>query len=457
MATGAVPLPVRQCLLLFVLQLRKDLCDFDHTSVKKFPVPLPLLQSRIDRKASVAFVLITLGIDAFGVGVAIPVMPELVRQLSRHQSVSAPIWVAMLVSGYAFAQFLMAPILGGLSDRFGRRRVILLSVCGICLNYILLAVAPTLGWILFGRLMAGATAANVSCSTAYIADVTPPEQRAARFGLVSATFGLGFVLGPAVGGLIGGHSLRAPFVLSAVMCGLNVIYGFFVLPESLPPAMRRPFSWRRANPVGTLGVIGDDRYLRLLAMAWAGLWVGISTLQSVFVLYMGIRFGWHTAQNGLALAIVGSAQALIQSFGVKRLVQRFGEWRTAMMGCGFACVAYLLYAVAPVVWLVFPCLLLQAIGSIAPPAIQAMVSRRVGPLRQGETQGALSSVGGLTQFMAPLVAGAALNFGTAPHSPIHFAGLPWLIGACAYAAAMLCIRLSQRWTQTASAGEPAAS
>jgi DHA1 family tetracycline resistance protein-like MFS transporter len=396
------------------------------------------------RRASVGFVLVTLGIDAFGVGVVIPVIPELVRRLSGPMMANASIWVAILVSAYALTQFIAAPILGGLSDRFGRRPVILLSVGGICLNYILLAAAPSLGWILAGRLLAGATGANTAASTAYIADVTPPEQRAQRFGLVGATFGLGFVLGPALGGLVGEYWLRGPFVLSAVLAGLNALYGLLVLPESLAADARRPFDWRRANPIGSLAGMARDGFTLRLAGAWSGLWFGINVLQSVFVLYTTLRFRWTPVDNGLALACVGLCQALAQGFAVKPAVRRLGEPRAALLGCGLSAVAFAVYAFAPNGAVLFLGIALQSAGSIAPAAIRAMLSARGGATRQGELQGGLASVEGLTQIGAPLLAGGLLGAFSAPHAAIYFPGAPLLTTAAVYLVAMLCVASATR-------------
>jgi DHA1 family tetracycline resistance protein-like MFS transporter len=417
----------------------------------------PIAAGRKSRQASVIFVLITLGIDAFGVGVVIPVLPELVRHLSGHAIANASIWVAILVSAYAFAQFLAAPVLGGLSDRFGRRPVILMSVSGICINYILLAVAPSLGWILIGRLLAGATAANSSAAAAYIADITPPELRAKRFGLIGATFGLGFVLGPAIGGLIGGYALRGPFILSAVMAGLNALYGVFVLPESLPPERRRPFDWRRANPVGSLLTLFADGFLARLALAWSGLWFGICVLQAVFVLYTGIRFHWGALANGAAFALVGLSQALVQSLLVQRVVARLGEARTALLGCALDATAFVLFAFAPTGWFMVLPILVQAAGSIAAPAVRAMLSAHVGPARQGEVQGATSSIEGLTQIAAPLLAGSLFGAFSRPGAPLHFPGIPFLLGAATYLLAFAFIAAAARWSRRQPPAAPASA
>ncbi len=306
------------------------------------------------RQARVAFVLATLGIDALGFGIVVPIVPNLVVQLSHLPPSAASFWVGALLASFSAMQFLCAPLLGALSDRFGRRPVLLMSLSGVCFNYLMLAWAPSLPWLFIGRLIAGATAANVSAATAYIADVTPPQLRAQRFGLVGATFGLGFVLGPALGGVLGGYGLRLPFLGAALLAGLNVLYGLFVLPESLPPERRRAFAWRRANPVGTLGAIAADRDYGRLALAWCCAWFSIGTLQSSFVLANDLRLGWGPAQNGAALAAVGLGSALVQGLLVRRIVPRLGERRAALLGYALAACAYLLFAFADRGWICTP-------------------------------------------------------------------------------------------------------
>jgi DHA1 family tetracycline resistance protein-like MFS transporter len=255
--------------------------------------------------ASVRFILITLVIDALGFGLVVPIVPSLVFKLSGMTISGASMWVGWLLAAFALMQFVCAPLLGGLSDRFGRRPVLLLSLSGICANYVLLAWAPSLMWLFLGRLIAGATAANAATATAYIADVTPPQKRASQFGLVGAAFGVGFVVGPALGGLLGSHSLRLPFYAAAALAGCNVLYGLFVLPESLPPTRRRAFEWRRANPLGSLRVVMANRDLARLAIAWGSIWFALGALQSTFVLANEVRFGWDTQHNGMALALAG--------------------------------------------------------------------------------------------------------------------------------------------------------
>jgi DHA1 family tetracycline resistance protein-like MFS transporter len=388
------------------------------------------------RSASVRFILITLVIDALGFGLVVPIVPSLVLKLSGLPVSGASVWVGLLLTAYALMQFICAPLLGGLSDRFGRRPVLLLSLSGICANYLLLAWAPSLMWLFLGRLIAGATAANASTATAYIADVTPPKDRAGQFGLVGAMFGVGFVLGPAVGGMIGTYGLRLPFIVAAGLAGCNLLYGMFVLPESLPPERRRPIDWRRANPMGSLRLVMASRNLGRLAIAWGTIWFALGALQSTFVLANQTRFGWDTRHNGLALAVAGLGSAVVQGLLVRRIVPALGERRAAIIGGVIVACAYLCIAFAPFGWIVLVGLVLQSIGAITSPAIQGMVSASAAADRQGETQGALSSVQGLTAIVSPLIASWVFSTFTGPDAPILLPGAPFVVSALAYGLAI---------------------
>lgn len=385
------------------------------------------------------FILITLVIDALGFGLVVPIVPSLVLQLSGLTVSGASMWVGLLVAAFALMQFVCAPVLGGLSDRFGRRSVLLLSLSGSCANYVLLAWAPSLFWLFLGRLIAGATAANAATATAYIADVTPPRQRAGQFGLVGAMFGVGFVAGPALGGVLGSYGLRLPFVIAAVLAGCNVLYGLFVLPESLPPDRRRRFDWRRANPVGSLRVVMASANLGRLAIAWGCIWFALGALQSTFVLANEARFGWDTRQNGIALALAGLGSAITQGLLVRRIVPALGERRAAIVGGVIGMVSYLCIALAPFGWMVMAGILIQALGAITSPAIQGMVSATATPDRQGETQGALSSVQGLTAIASPLVASAVFSHFTGLSAWIVLPGAPFIVSALAYILAIWAI------------------
>ena len=384
------------------------------------------------RSASVRFILITLVIDALGFGLVVPIVPSLVLELSGLTVSDASIWVGGLLTAFALMQFVCAPMLGGLSDRYGRRPVLLISLSGICVNYLVLAWAPSLLWLVIGRLIAGATAANASTATAYIADVTPPKDRAGQFGLIGAMFGIGFVAGPAIGGALGAYGLRLPFIAAAVLAGCNVLYGFLVLPESLPPERRRAFDWRRANPLGSLRVVMANRDLGRLAIAYGCNWFALGALQTVFVLANELRFGWDTRHNGMALALAGLGSAVVQGLLVRRVVPALGERRAALTGAAITAVAYLCMAFAPAGWVVLLGIVLQAVGAITNPAVQGLVSASASADRQGETQGALSSVQGLTAIVSPLVASWVFSTFTGPIAPILLPGAPFVVSALAF-------------------------
>jgi MFS transporter, DHA1 family, tetracycline resistance protein len=388
------------------------------------------------QSASVRFILITLVIDALGFGLVVPIVPSLVLKLSGLTISGASIWVGELLAAYALMQFIWAPLLGALSDRFGRRPVLLLSLSGICANYLLLAWAPSLTWLFLGRLIAGATAANAATATAYIADVTPPAKRAGQFGLVGAMFGIGFVAGPALGGALGAYGLRLPFIAASALAGCNVLYGLFVLPESLPPARRRAIDWRRANPLGSLRMVRADRNLGRLAIAWGCIWFALGALQTTFVLANEARFGWDSRHNGMALALAGLGSAVVQGLLVRRVVPWFGERRSAMIGGMITAVAYLCIAFAPVGWVVLLGIMLQSVGAITSPAVQGMVSATAAADRQGETQGALASVQGLTAIASPLVASWVFSTFTGPAAPFLLPGAPFVVSALAFGLAI---------------------
>lgn len=392
------------------------------------------------RQAAVVFVLITLAIDALGIGLVIPIVPRLVEQLTGQGPSTAVLAVGPLVATFALAQLVAAPILGALSDCYGRRPIILGSVAGLGLNYLLLAWAPTLAWLYVGRVIAGATSANFSSASAYIADVSTPAERARRFGLVGATFSFGFVIGPAMGGVLGDINLRLPFLIAAALALVNVAYGVFVLPESLPPERRQPFAWRGANPVAAIRTLVADAVLGRLALAWAGLWFGLNALQATFVLSNGYRFGWTGTQNGLALGLVGVTGAVVQGLLVRRAVTRFGERRAAMLGFAISSLAYLLIATAGAGWVIYVAIVVQAFGGIANPSVRALVSARAGPERQGRAMGALSVVEGLTSITAPLIAAFLFYSCSGEGAWLAFPGAPFLAGSVVYLFAAAAVR-----------------
>ena len=348
-----------------------------------------------------------------------------------------------LVATFALAQFLASPILGGLSDRYGRRPVIVLSIAGAAANYLLLAFAPSLAWLYLGRALAGVSAANTSSATAYIADVSTPEQRARRFGLVGATFSLGFVLGPIMGGVLGAIDLRLPFLVAAGLAAANALYGLLLLPESLPPERRQPFAWRGANPVSALRMLATDAVLGRLALAWSAMWFAIGTLQTVFVLSTALRFGWTSIGNGAALGLVGVTGAVVQGLLVRRVVARFGERRTAQFGLLASACAFATMGLATAGWVIFPGIALQAVGGLANPAVRALISVRAGPERQGRVMGALSSVEGLTAIASPLVASTLFRLFSGPGAWAQLPGMPFLATALLFVVATTAVRVAK--------------
>ena len=383
-------------------------------------------------RTSIGFVLATIAIDALAFGIIVPVVPDLVKQLSGRDASGASVWMGALLGAFSLMQFLCAPLLGALSDRYGRRPVLLASLAGICFNNLLLAWAPTLAWLFVGRLVAGATAANFAAATASIADVSTPQQRAQRFGLVGAMFGLGFVVGPALGGVLGTYGVRVPFLVAAALAGLNLVYGAVFVPETLAPVNRRAFRWASANPLGSLSVVWQDRDYARLVVAWCCTWFALGALQSSFVLANDMRLGWGSRENGLALAVVGVGSALVQGFVVRRAVPALGERRAALVGYGLAGVAYGFFAMASTVWVLMIGIVLQSASAISGPAVQSLVSARAGPDRQGMMQGALASFQGLTAIWAPLLCGWVFGVFTGPGAPMVFPGAPFVLAAVAY-------------------------
>ena len=390
--------------------------------------------------ASVAFILVTLGLDALGVGIIAPIVPGLVRTLAHLSPAGAAPWVGALIAAYAGVQFFASPLLGELSDRFGRRPVILVSVFGLGCDYVMLALAPNLWWLFAGRLIAGATSANVAAATAYIADITAEDDRPRLFGLIGATFGAGFVVGPALGGFLGAYALRLPFVVAAGLSFVNVCFGLFVLPESLKQENRRSLTWSRANPFGLLRLV-SSRSLGRLAMAWSCTWIGLGAVQSSLVLFTGYRFGWGPQLNGAVLAGVGLSQALVEGFLLRHVTGRLGNRRTAVLGYVCGALGYGFLALAIAGWFVAPAVLFIALGGLATPSVRAMVSGKGGVDTQGEMQVILSAVEGVTAVFAPLLTAGLFYAFTMHLTPVSFPGAPFALAAgAALVACMLLLR-----------------
>lgn len=392
------------------------------------------------RSAAVPFILVTIFLDVLAFGIAIPVLPEIIRQMTEGSADLAARWTGLLMAGFAFMQFVFAPILGALSDRFGRRTILLASAFGAALDHLVVVFAPTVWWLLVGRMLCGVTAASFPVANAYIADITPPEHRARGFGLLGAALGLGFVLGPVIGGVLGGIDLRLPFMVAAGLAGLSFIYGFLVLPESLPAEHRRPFRWSQANPAASLLALRENPTVMGLAGTLVCLMLAFGVLQSVWVLSTAERFGWSPLENGLSLTLVGFATALVQGALLSPIVKRLGDRRTILGGIGTMLLAYVAYGLAPAGVVFCAAILMHTLGGVASPTMQGLITRSVDPGRQGAVQGAITSLNNLTFIAAPMI-GAGLFAGfTGPAAALPLPGMPFLFGAASLGAAFLIAR-----------------
>jgi MFS transporter, DHA1 family, tetracycline resistance protein len=380
---------------------------------------------------ALTFIFVTLLIDVTGFGLIIPVVPKLIQQLHGGDLAKAAEWGGYLGFAYAALQFVTAPILGGLSDRFGRRPVLLFSLVGFGLDYILQGFAPTMGWLFAGRCIAGITGASFTTASAYIADISTPEKRAQNFGMIGAAFGIGFILGPVVGGLLGEYyGARAPFFAAAALALLNALYGYFVLPESLGAANRRAFDWRRANPVGSLLNVG--RYPQILGLVFAMflLYIAGHAAQSTWTYFTFEQFKWTEKEVGYSLAFVGLIIGLVQGGLTRVVIPRIGQRRSVIAGFGFYVIGLLCFAFSTHGWMMYAFMIPYGLGGLAGPAVQALVSESVPPSEQGELQGALTSLVSVASIIGPLLM-TRLFAQFSSHAPgaLYFPGAPFLAGA----------------------------
>lgn len=400
------------------------------------------------KKPALAFIFITLVLDILGIGLIIPILPKLIENFMGGSVPEASRVFGWLAALYSLMQFLFAPLLGSLSDRFGRRPVILGSLLGSGLDYFLLAFAPTLQWFFAGRIIAGITGANFSAANAYIADITPPEKRAANFGLVGAAFGLGFIIGPALGGWLGEHfGLRAPFIVAGCLTLTNWLYGCFVLPESLAAENRRNFSWARSNPVGSL--LALRRYPTVLALVaiYFLFYLAHASLPATWVLYTGHRYGWNLKEVGYSLAIVGLMSAIVQAGLTRVIVAKFGERRTILFGLTMATLAYAGYGAAPAGWMIYVILVFGSLGGVSGPTLQGYVSRSVGADEQGGLQGAISSLASVAGIIGPPVVSHLFSAFIAPEVPVKIPGIAFFFSAALMVVALtLAVRALPRRT-----------
>ena len=401
------------------------------------------------RRAAVAFILVTVALDVLALGIVIPVMPKLVEIFLGGDTARAAAIFGYMSASWGLMQFIFAPLLGALSDRYGRRPIILISNLGLGLDYVLMALAPDIAWLFVGRIISGICAASFSTATAYIADVTPAEKRAAAFGLIGAAFGIGFVAGPAFGGLLGGVDPRLPFWVAAACSLANAVYGYVVLPESLPQASRSAaFSWVRANPFGALRLVTSDKILSGLSAAMFVHAVAHAVLPSMAVLYMGYRFGWGVREVGFMLAGVGVTSAIVQGGLIRPIVARFGPRRALISGLSFGAAAMAVYGVAATPFAFCLGIPLGALWGIANPSAQQLMTQRVGADQQGQLQGANASLQAIGNFIGPLlftqVFAATVQWGRSS------AGLAFILAAALLVLATLVALITTRTRRTAA-------
>jgi len=380
------------------------------------------------RSAALGFIFITILIDVIGWGLIIPVMPELIAGLKHIPINQASRDGGLLLSVYAVMQFVCAPIMGNLSDKYGRRPIILFSLFGFGIDYLFLSFAPTYGWLFVGRVVAGITGASFSTAAAYIADISTAENRAKNFGMIGAAFGLGFIIGPAIGGLLGEFGLRAPFYAAGILTLVNWLYGYFVLPESLDKEHRRPFEWKRANPLGSLLHLRKYPAISGLILSITLVYLAAHAVQSNWNYFTIYRFQWSRKIVGLSLAIIGALVALVQVGLIRITSKKLGNARSIYIGLGFYTLGLFLFAFASQSWMMFLFLIPYCLGGIAGPSLQATMSGNVPRNAQGELQGALTSLMSATSIIGPLIMTSLFAYFTSTKAPILFPGAPFFLG-----------------------------
>ena len=381
------------------------------------------------RKASLPFILATVFLDMLGFGIVIPVLPALVSTITANKP-SQAYWYGALLASYGVAQFFSAPLLGAISDRFGRRSVLLISIFGLGLNFFITAISPWLWLLLVSRLIGGASGASYTVAGAYIADVTTPENRSRSFGLMGAAFGLGFICGPMIGGLLAANNLRLPYFAAAVLALLNWLNGYFILPESLPKDRRTAIDLKKVNPFSAIIALTRVRGIGNLVLVYIFSVFGQFLLQTTWVLYTSFRFGWGPRENGTSLFAVGIVSAVVQAGLLGVLLKRLGDTRTALVGMASSAVSYVLYGLAFQGWMMYAIILVNMLGFVINPALQGIVSKAVDTRHQGITLGSLNSISSIMGVIAPLVGTPLLA---------QVSGLPatdWRLGTVFFLAAL---------------------
>ena len=380
------------------------------------------------KSAAIGFIFITMLIDITGWGIIIPVIPKLIKELIHGDISEASKYGGWLTFAYAITQFLCAPLIGNLSDKFGRRPIILISLFTFSLDYLLLAFAPTIQWLFLGRIIAGLTGASITTASAYIADVSTPENRAKNFGMIGAAFGLGFIIGPVIGGLLGQYGSRVPFYTAAVLCLLNFLYGFFILPESLAKENRREFDIKRANPIGAL--LHLKKYPKLIGLVIATflLYVASHAVHSNWSFFTMYQFNWDEKMVGISLGVIGLLVGLVQGGLIRWVNPKLGNQKSIYVGMALYTVGMFLFAMATESWMLFVFLIPYCLGGIAGPAMQAVISEQVPANEQGEIQGTMSSLMSASAIIGPPMMSTVFYFFTHSDAPFKFPGAPFVLG-----------------------------
>lgn len=382
-----------------------------------------------NNKNALLFIFITLLIDCTGIGIIIPVTPILIEELIGGDISDASKWGGWLTFSYAIMQFLFSSVLGGLSDRYGRRPVLLLSLLGLGIDYVFLAFAPSIFWLFIGRMISGISGASFTTASAYIADISEPEKRAQNFGMVGAAFGVGFILGPLIGGVFSQFGTKVPFLIAAGLSLLNALYGYFILPESLSEEHRRPFDWKRANPIGTL--INLKRYKKVFGLIAIVFLLNIAghAAQSTWTYYTILKFEWNEQWVGYSLAFVGLTIGLVQGGLIRIVIPKIGQVKSIYLGLILYLAGYVLFALATDGWMMFAFMIPFALGGLAMPAIQGVIANQVPANEQGEMQGAITSLISLTAIIGPILMTELFYRFTKDESNVYFPGAPFMMGA----------------------------
>ena len=381
------------------------------------------------KKAAIGFIFITLLIDITGWGIILPVVPKLIGELIHSDLSEAAKYGGWLGFVYAITQFIFAPIVGNLSDQYGRRPIILISLLGFAIDYILLALAPSIGWLFFGRIIAGLTGASISTASAYIADISTDEDRTKNFGLIGAAFGLGFIIGPVIGGLLGHYGARVPFYVAAILCMMNFLYGLFILPESLEKDKRRSFNWKRANPIGTFNFLRKQSKISNLVVALILVYVALHAVQSNWHFFTMYKFNWTERTVGLSLGLLGLLIGLVQGVLIRWTTPKLGEQKSVYFGLLFYALGLMLFAFTHQGWLMFVFLIPYSLGGICGPALQSIISKNVPSNEQGKLQGSLASLVSATSIIGPPIMTNLFYYFTHDKAPFEFSGAPFFLAS----------------------------